>query len=124
MTSQGQDRIICEVALSQVKAPYEWVAVGGEAPELLELPTDDEQALLAGRLATFASDEVTERTQAYWNAFFGYLATGPALVQDIEATKPDEELTPLRHAEASAFESFRGASVALRSAVRADLTQP
>ena len=62
-----------------------WSEIGGEPPELLDLPDDETQATLAGRLSTFASEDVTSLTQTYWNTFFAFIGTGPAIQAAREA---------------------------------------
>jgi hypothetical protein len=103
---------------------HHWTEVGGEEPELLELLEDDEQAALAGRLAAFASDAVTDKTQLFWALFFEYLAVSGALHEGLEGSAPAGRLAELNEAEAHALAAFRDAGVELRSAVRADLAEP
>jgi hypothetical protein len=101
-----------------------WSEVGGEPPDLLDLPEDEEQAILTGRLAAFASDEVTTRTQTYWSASFAYLSTGPALHEALQNGDAEVVLDSLRNAELSALDALHKAGVALRNAIRADLAEP
>ena len=70
---------------TSVRRLHIWSEIGGEPPELLDLPDDETQATLAGRLSTFASEDVTSLTQTYWNTFFAFIGTGPAIQAAREA---------------------------------------
>jgi hypothetical protein len=100
---------------------HTWTQVGGEPPDLLELPEDEEQAFLSAGIATFASEQVTEKAQAFWHAFFAYLDTGPGLHAAIEEGKTGKDLARLRSVESAALANAHAAAKELRAAVRDDL---